>query len=156
MKTLIRQPKRIKFTQEGIDKLKNELDALMLSRKPAVAELKRAREMGDLSENGLYKAARMNLSSIDARIRKTKFMLKVADVYDAPKDIVGIGSTVGVLQDSLNLNYQIVGDYEANPLEKKISSNSPIGRSLIGRKIGDEFSIYTPKGQIKIKVLKIL
>lgn len=156
MKTLIRQPKRIKFTKEGLDKLKQELESLTLSRKPAVAELKRAREMGDLSENGLYKAARMNLSSIDARIRKTKFMLKVADVYDAPMGAVGIGSSVEVEQDGKRLIYQIVGDYEANPLEKKISSNSPIGRALIGKKVDDEFSIYTPKGEIKIKVIKIL
>ncbi|HVZ67764.1 MAG TPA: GreA/GreB family elongation factor [Patescibacteria group bacterium] len=149
-------PKQIRFTQEGLDKLKKEYQELLDKRPPAVLELKRAREMGDLSENGLYKAARMNLSSIDANLRRMNRMIKLADVQDAPTNSIGIGSRVVVEQNGEEIVYSLVGDFEANPSEKKISVLSPIGKSLSGKKAGDVISITTPKGESKIKILKLL
>ncbi len=151
----LRQPKQISFTKEGLDKLKLELIELQEKRPAAVLELKRAREMGDLSENGLYKAARMQLTSIDASIRRKSAMAKLADVKIAPKDSIGIGSTILVEQNGKEVQYKIVGDFEADPLNKKISSKSPIGFHLIGKKKGDEISLQTPNGSTIIKVLNI-
>ncbi|HVT01699.1 MAG TPA: transcription elongation factor GreA [Patescibacteria group bacterium] len=149
-------PRQIKFTKEGLESLKAEYNTLLEKRPAAVLELKRAREMGDLSENGLYKAARMNLSSIDANLRRMSRMIKLADVQDSPTDSIGIGSRVVVEQNGEEVVYSIVGDYEANPSEKKISSFSPIGRALSGKNVGEIASIQTPKGELKIKILKTL
>ncbi len=148
--------KLIRFTKEGLEKVKREYEELLVIRKPAVLELKRAREMGDLSENGLYHAAKANLRSIDSRTRRLSNMIKLADVYEAPKNQIGIGSKVIVSDQGKETEYDIVGDYEADPLKHKISPNSPIGRALVGKKLGDEIEITTPRGTVKLQIKKIL
>lgn len=148
-------PKLIKFTKEGLEDLKKELESIKIARPAAVMELKRAREMGDLSENGLYTAAKGRLRSMDSRIERIDRMIKLADVYESPKDHIGVGSKITVEQNDKQIEYSIVGDFEADPLNHKISSKSPIGMSLIGKKIGEEAQIQTPKGTTILKVLKI-
>ena len=147
---------QIPFTKEGFDKIKNDYEQLVLKRVPAVKELTRAREMGDLSENGLYKAARSQLSSIDAQLRKIKLHIKLGVVID-PTTVktVQIGTSVKVLEDNDEKTYHIVGDLEANPKENKISSKSPIGSALIGRNFGETAFIQTPKKKYSLKILQI-
>lgn len=139
--------KKIKFTKEGLEKLKTEYMKLKTDRPGAVRELSRARELGDLSENGLYHAAKANLRSIDGRLRRLSYQIKVANIVPARKILVE--------QNGREIKYQIVGDFEANPSQNKISANSPIGNSLIGRKPGEEVEIQTPKGKLTLKILKI-
>ncbi len=148
--------KLIKFTKEGLENLKKELEETQISRPAAVKELTRAREMGDLSENGLYHAAKSRLRSMDSKIRRLSSMIKLADVYEAPIGVVGIGSKVKVEQNGNTLEYEIVGDFEADPGNHKISSNSPIGMSLIGKRIGEDANITTPNGLTTLKIIKIL
>ena len=155
MEKIYRQPKRINFIKQGLDKLKQELAQIQETRPAAVKELSRAREMGDLSENGLYHAAKARLRSMDSRINRIIHMIKVADVQEAPKNTVGIGSKVVVEQDGEKFTYSIVGDYEAKPFEKKISANSPIGRALVSKKTGETAVFETPKGKISLKILEI-
>lgn len=147
--------KPIKFTKKGLEDLKKELEDIKAARPAAVMELKRAREMGDLSENGLYTAAKGRLRSMDSRIDRIDTMIKLAEVYESPKDHVGVGSKIVVEQNGKQIEYSIVGDFEADPINHKISSKSPIGMALIGKKVNETAEIQTPKGTTILKVLKL-
>lgn len=138
--------KKIRFTKEGLEDLKREYDQLVADRPNAVKELSRARELGDLSENGLYTAAKSRLRSIDSRLERIDAQMKLADVVATQKYLVE--------QDGKEVEYEIVGDFEADPLNHKISSNSPIGFQLKGKKTGDTVEIQTPGGTKTLKVIK--
>jgi transcription elongation factor GreA len=136
------------FTQQGFEDLKKEKELLQLSRKEAVLDLKKARDMGDLSENGYYKAAKFKLSSIDRRIRMVHMLLrstKVAEVV--AKDTVDIGCMVTVDDGKEKKTYKMVGGYESNPLEGRLSIISPIGKALQGRKKHEVIQIEAPNGK---------
>ena len=139
--------KLIKFTKEGLEEIKAEYERLKSSRPDAVKELSRARELGDLSENGLYHAAKANLRSIDSRLRRMSGQIKFAEVVPSPKILVE--------QNGEKIEYKIVGDFEADPQNYKISANSPIGQALSNRREGDFVNVQTPKGNIEIKILKV-
>lgn len=138
--------RQIKFTKKGLENIQNEYDKLLSERPNAVKELVRARELGDLSENGLYHAAKARLRSMDSQLRRMSSQIKLAQVVPS-KNIL-------VEQDGKEIEYQIVGDFEADPSQNKISANSPIGSSLISKIPGDIVEIQTPKGILKIKILK--
>lgn len=152
----MRQLRKIKFTKKGLEDLKKELEDLEQDRPDAVKELSRAREMGDLSENGLYTAAKARLRSMDSKILRMKSMIKLADVEEQQEGIVGIGSKVLVKQNGKEIQYEIVGDYEANPLEKKVSANSPIGTALLGKVVGELAIFESPSGKISLEVVKVV
>jgi transcription elongation factor GreA len=146
----------IPFTKQGYDNLKKELEEKISNRPAAVDTLKRGREMGDLSENGLYKAAKMELSDIDHQIRHLKNLV----LYGRPSqptdnNHVQLGHSIIVETENGNKNFQIVGEWEANPKENKISIKSPIGHNLMGRKVGEVSSVRTPSGFINYKILSI-
>ncbi len=145
--------KRIPFTKEGYDKLVKKLKGLQESRPAAVKELARARELGDLTENGLYTAAKARLNSIDNQIFRAEMTMKLADVVESKNsNVVSIGSRVTVSDGVSEVEYKIVGDTETNPKENKISQHSPIGLALIRKSAGDSIKIQTPSG---IKTLRI-
>lgn len=147
---------RIPFTKSGFDKLKIKYNRFLLERPEAVKTLTAARELGDLSENGLYKAARAKLSSIDSNLFRLEMMIKLADVIDNPDtSVAGIGSRVTVSDEKNILDYEIVGKYESDPKNRKISDLSPIGKALVGRKVGEQVNINIPSGQLSYKILKI-
>lgn len=139
--------KKIRFTKDGLEKLKKERSELKASRPAAVEDLKKARDMGDLSENGYYKAAKQKLSGIDYRLRTMDFQIKQAEV---------INNMIVTLQNGdKTVTYTIVGDLEANPSMGSISHKSPIGRAVEGRKKGEAIEILTPSGKIKYKILEL-
>ena len=147
----------IPFTKTGYEELKRQLDTIISQRPAAVKELTRGRDMGDLSENGLYRAAKQNLVDIDRKIRYFKNLVKYGKANIPLKnDFVQIGHKVLVETEKGLKEFLIVGEYEANPKENKISHKSPIGHNLMGRKIGDEIKINIPSGTINYKVKKIL
>ncbi len=147
--------KRIPVTKEGFEKLQKELLQLQKDRPQAVKNLADARGMGDLSENGLYTAAKSRLRSIDAQIFRTEIQIKLADIIEGSDGKVSIGSIVTVESDTGKTVFNIVGDYEANPTEKKISQHSPLGRALMGKKVGETAQFEAPKGTISYKILSI-
>lgn len=148
--------KNIRFTKKGFDELKKTYENLKNSRPYAVLDLKRARDMGDLSENGYYKAARAKLSEIDRNLRKFLIELKSADVVESRNNHqVGIGRTVKLSDGKREKIFQIVGDLEADPARGKISLLSPLGQALERKKVGDTAKITTPKGSISYKIIKI-
>ncbi len=151
---------KIRFTKEGYDKLKEEYQNLLRQRPLAVDDLKKARELGDLSENGYYKESKLKLNFIDGRIRRFSDYMRRADIVDSDGtkmqiDTVYIGSTVTLSDSKRERTYQIVGDLEANPGEGRLSLLSPIGRAIVGKKLDSEVEIETPAGKYTYKITKI-
>lgn len=145
----LKKIKRIPITPEGFEKLKSDLDQLKKARPEAVNNLATARGMGDLSENGLYTAAKARLRSIDSQLFRLDIQIKLADVIESKsKNEIGIGSKVVLKNSELSKTVHIVGDYESSPLEGKISQHSPLGKSLMGKKKGEEASFFAPSGKI--------
>jgi len=147
--------KKIHFTPDGFEKLKKEQQKLLDERPTAVAELKRAREMGDLSENGAYKGAKFKVSQIDRRVRELQYLIKHAYIENVIEGIVGVNTTVIVSDDVHEKQFHIVGEHEADPLAGKISPYSPVGSQLMGRKEGEKVVIQTPKGVLTYTIVKI-
>jgi len=148
--------KQIPFTQEGYDDMKNDRLRLQEKRKETVISLSRAREMGDLSENGLYKAAKMELGSIDRQLRRIDNLLRYAHIVGhQTTGVIDICSNVVVFDGTKQRKFSMVGDFEADPSNGKISQRSPIGRAMLGRQMGEEIEIETPGGKIKYRILSI-
>ncbi len=145
--------KPILFTKSGSEALQKEQQELRQKRVGAVAELKRARELGDLSENGAYKVARSKLSGIDRRILQISLILRRAQIVEKPMNgIVGIGSRVTIMQNGEQAEYEIVGGYESDPLKGKISHFSPLGKALLGKKVDNEIEFFSPSGMKKLVI----
>lgn len=137
--------KTIRFTKEGYERLKKEQEDLLKERIPTLADLKKAREMGDLKENGLYQATRFKLTFLDRRLRVIGYTLKQAVVVEGSKhDAIAIGTIVKLSDGKKEIIYQIVGDLEADPKQGKISLLSPLGKALEGKKAGGTTRIQTP------------
>ncbi|MBI2029773.1 transcription elongation factor GreA [Candidatus Gottesmanbacteria bacterium] len=144
------------FTKSGFEKIQKEFKDLQNKRPKAVDELQRARELGDLSENGAYKAARFELSTIDAKIRRIERQLKTAKVISAKTDgTIGIGNKVKLLKNGKEIEYSVVGDFEADPQDGKISLNSPIGQALYGKRVNESVTINAPAGSIEYKIISV-
>lgn len=145
-----------RFTKAGYEKLKKEYEELKSTRPAAVEDLKKAREMGDLKENGYYKASRQKLNAIDANLARMAYNLKFAKIVgEGNLEGVGIGSTVTLATTEREMTYQFVGDLEANPSEGKLSLLSPIGRAVEGKKMGDTIKVHTPSGIFVYTIKKI-
>ena len=152
----IKQIRRIPVTREGFEKLKRDYDDLKKIRPQAVDTLSDARKMGDLSENGLYTAAKMRLKSIDSQMFRISIQIKLADIIEENKSgVIGINSKVKIDDGVSQRTLHIVGRFEADPVNDKISSNSPIGRGLLRKKSGDTVEIVTPSGKRIYKILEV-
>ena len=139
--------KQFKLTQDGINELKTELRVLIGDRSEVADRIKTAREFGDLSENAEYSAARQDQDRAESRISEIENILTNVEVIKAPKgdSKVQLGSTVSLKSaDGKTKQFQVVGTVEADPLNGKISDESPIGKALLGKKNGDEVEIKTP------------
>lgn len=144
------------FTKEGFENLKKELQHLTNRRPIVVKHLAEAREQGDLSENAGYHAAKDELSHIDSRVREIKYLLRVGKVAQSDgQGIVSFGSKVTVETENSNMEFMIVEEFEADPKTGKISTSSPIGSALLGRKLGETVEIQTPEGKTSFKILEI-
>ena len=149
------------LTYEGLRKYEDELHDLKVVRRKEVAQkIKEAREQGDLSEHAEYDAAKDEQRDIEARIEELEKILKNAEVVvedDVNLDKVSIGCKVKILDLEYNeeLEYKIVGSSEANSLKGKISNESPVGKALIGSKVGDTVNVDTQMGVVSYKVLGI-
>ena len=144
------------LTKEGVADLEKELAELISQRGPAAEAIKTAREFGDLSENAEYQSARQEQERLEARISEVEYILQNVQVITKPKgdSKVQIGSTV-TLKNHDTKKFQVVGTVEADPLNGKISDESPIGVALMGKKLGDEVEIVTPVETHKYKVVDI-
>ena len=150
--------KRFRLTQEGVDDLRSELERLVAQRGAVAESIKTAREFGDLSENAEYQSARQEQEKNETRISEIEHILQNFEVIKAPKgdSKVQLGSKVKLQnKDGKTKEFQVVGTVEADPLEGKISDESPLGQAVLGKKVGDEVEIKTPVETATYKVVDI-
>lgn len=149
------------LTYEGLQKLENELQNLkVVKRKEVAQKIKEAREQGDLSENAEYDAAKDEQRDIETRIEEIEKILKNAEVVvedEIDLDKINVGCMVKLYDCEFEeeLEYKIVGSTEANSLQGKISNESPVGKALIGAKVGETVTVETQAGILEYKVLEI-
>lgn len=153
--------KQFPMTAAGKQKLEDELDFLKtIKRKEVVERIKIARDFGDLSENAEYDSAKEDQAFVEGRISTLESMVRNAVIInenESNKDIVRLGTTVTFIEvpDGEQESYTIVGSAEADPLEGRISNDSPIAKSMIGRTIGEVVKVLTPGGEMEIKIISI-
>ena len=153
--------KAIKVTDDGLKKLQDELEYLKTEGRTDIAEkIKVALGYGDLSENSEFDEAKNEQAKIEARIAELEAMLKnveiIKDIKGAAKTVV-VGVKVTVFDEEFDEEdeYHVVGSTEADPASNKISDESPVGRALLGHKVGDVVAVEAPAGEIKLKIVKI-
>lgn len=153
--------KQFPMTAAGKQKLEDELDFLKtIKRKEVVERIKIARDFGDLSENAEYDSAKEDQAFVEGRISTLESMIRNAVIINENElnnDIVRLGTTVTFIEvpDGDKEAYTIVGSAEADPLEGRISNDSPIAKSMIGRTIGDRVKVLTPGGEMEIEIVSI-
>jgi transcription elongation factor GreA len=153
--------KDVILTQAGFEKLKTTIEELETVKRREVAErIKSAREFGDISENSEYDDAKNEQALLESRIAKLKEQLRsarVIDTSDIPKDVVSIGSKVKVkyVDDGETDEYEIVGSAEADPGNRRLSNESPVGMAVLGHKKGDVVEVAAPSGTIKLQIVSI-
>lgn len=153
--------KEVLLTEEGLEKLKQELELLRTQKRHEVAErLKEAIAQGDLSENSEYDAAKEEQAFIESRIIQLENMIRNAKIIspdNVDKNKVHVGSKVTIqeIPDGDKETYTIVGSAESDPSENKISNESPIGAELIGKKVGETIHVQVPSGAIQFKIVEI-
>ncbi|MDK2899189.1 MAG: transcription elongation factor GreA [Patescibacteria group bacterium] len=148
--------KTYKLTIEGKKDLEKELEILKSKRSAATEKIAEAREFGDLKENSEYDVAREEQGLLETRIFEIEDILQNVEIIKSgDKSKVVIGSKVELKISEKTVAYSMVGPIEANPLEGKISNESPIGRALFGKKVGDKVVIVTPKGDMDYEIIRI-
>ncbi len=152
--------KKIFVTKEGLDELKHELEELSKKKRPEVLErVSQARAMGDLAENSEYTAAREELSLIDGRIEELSDILKNIElIKEGAKSTskgIQLGSTITVSVNGKKEDFVLVGEWEADPHNKKISHESPLGKALMGKAIGEKVEVEAPAGKVTYTVVSI-
>ncbi len=151
--------KKFLITKEGLAKLEAELQHLLTVRRVEVAQkIKRAREMGGTENNAEYEDAKNEQSFVEGRILVLENIIKNATIIESPAvpGVVELGNKVLIQnQDGKIEQYTIVGSTEANPIEGKISNESPVGRALLGKRIGDQVDVRTPAGVLKLLIMDV-
>jgi transcription elongation factor GreA len=151
--------KKILITREGLTKLQSELEHLLSVRRHDVAsKIQRAREKGGTENNAEYEDAKNEQAFVEGRILMLENIVKNATVIEAPAlvGVVEVGDKVLIQnQDGKIEQFTIVGSAEANPVEGKISNESPVGKALLGKKIGDKVEVATPSGIIKLLIMDV-
>jgi transcription elongation factor GreA len=144
------------ITESGKRELETELEALKGRRGEIADKIAEARNYGDLSENAEYDTAREDQALVESRIAEIEDILANAEIIQAGTgNKIVLGSTVELKNDGKSVTYSVVGPVEADPLEGKISNESPIGEALMGKKVGDAVTITTPKGSTTYEIVAI-
>lgn len=150
--------KKVQLTQEGFDQLRQELKKLKEITRPALLKrLAAARAMGDLRENSEYSAAKEEQGMLEGRIVELEQLIANAEIVSTDKksNSIGIGCRVEVDVNGRKETYHIVGEFEADPMNRKLSQTSPIGKALMGKKAGDTVEIEVPAGKIVFKIREV-
>lgn len=150
--------KAIQMTKIGVEALAKELDLLVKTKRPKLVErLAFARGEGDLSENSDYQSAREELEFMDGRISEIEEVLKNASVVSTKgkNGDVGVGTKITVKFNGEKHVFEMVGEWEADPVNKKISPESPLGKALFGKKVGDKAEVEAPAGKVIYEILAI-
>lgn len=154
--------KKIYLTKDGLAELKKEYEELIKTKRPDVlSRVAAARSLGDLAENAEYTAAREELSFIDGRIDELEELLKQVIIISEDhkktggKKIIKLGSKVTLHVSGKKETFTVVGEWEADPVEKKISHQSPLGKALLGKKVGEKVEVEAPAGRILYSIVSV-
>ncbi len=149
--------KMFRLTKAGVDELQSELDSLVVKRSGIADAIKTAREQGDLAENAEYQSARAEQDRNEARISEIEAILQSVEIIKKPRgdSKVQLGSVVKLKNSGGTKQFQVVGTVEADPLNGKISDESPIGQALLGKKVGDQVELVTPADTTTYKIVEI-
>lgn len=149
--------KKYHMTQSGLEKAQVELEALVLRRKEIIEKIKAAKEQGDLKENGEYHEAKNDMAFNESKILELEDLIRNAEVVESPTNyqFVSLGSHIKVSNGSGEREFLIVGPSEANPAERKISDESPLGQAFMHHSVGEEVEVETPAGVQKYTILEI-
>ena len=149
--------KKYHMTQSGLEKAQVELEALILRRKDIIEKIKSAKEQGDLKENGEYHEAKNDMAFNESKILELEDLIRNAKVVESPTNsqFVALGSQIKVANGVGERDFLIVGPTEANPAERKISDESPLGQAFMHRSVGEEVEVETPAGIQKYTILEI-
>ena len=153
--------KKIFVTKDGLEELKKELEELNKVKRPGILDrVSQARAMGDLSENSEYNAAREELALIDGRIDELAEIIKSANIIEekhgaGSSKIIQLGSQITVSIAGKKEFFSLVGEWEADPKEKKISHESPLGKALIGKTLGEKVEVEAPAGKIIYTIVEV-
>ncbi len=151
--------KKIYLTKEGLGELKKEFEELSKVKRPDIlSRVSQARDLGDLSENAEYSAAREELSFIDGRLDELEELLRQATVISNGRSAGGaikLGSKVTVNIKGKKEDFTVVGEWEADPKEKKISHESPLGKALLGKKVGEKIEVEAPAGKVLYSIVSV-
>lgn len=149
--------KKYHMTQSGLEKAQVELEALALRRKEIIEKIKAAKEQGDLKENGEYHEAKNDMAFNESKILELEDLIRNAEVVESPTNsqFVALGSQIKIANGVGERDFLIVGPTEANPAERKISDESPLGQAFMHRSVGEEVEVETPAGIQKYTILEI-
>lgn len=149
----------LKLTKQGLEALRTELGELRDVKRPKLVDrLANARSQGDLSENSDYQSAKEELEFLDGRIDELEEVVKTASVVPDSKTGnggIGVGTRVTVKVGGLKTVFDIVGEWEADPVNKKISHDSPLGVALVGKKVGEKIEVEAPAGKLQYEILAV-
>jgi transcription elongation factor GreA len=150
---------QVKLTKEGFETLKKELGELVDQKRPQLVErLSFARQQGDLTENSDYTNAKEELEFLDGRISELETVLKTASIVSGSPsgaEGIGVGTRVTLKTNGSRHIFEIVGEWEADPVNKKISHQSPLGQALVGKKVGEKVHVEAPAGKVTYEILAI-
>ena len=149
---------KIQITEKGFEALEKELNVLLETKRPKLVErLSNARAEGDLSENSDYQNAREELGFMDGKISELQGVIKNADIVKGGGngDEVAVGTSVKVIVNGDKHEYHVVGEWEADPMKKKISYTSPLGKALVGKKRGEKVEVEAPAGKVTYEIVEI-
>jgi transcription elongation factor GreA len=148
---------KIPFTRTAYEQLQSDFDRLTEERKQTMVRLQTAREMGDLSENGAYKYAKIELGNINHELRRLKHLLDRGEVVEKTgvSTFVEFGSEVTVQHGKKTSIFTIVSHHESDPRQGKLSTSSPLGQALAGKKVGEEVKVEAPAGQVTYRITAI-
>ena len=150
------KPKSIPFTQLAYQKMEKKFADLTEERTKILVRLQTAREMGDLSENGAYKYAKFELGNTDRELRRLTHLLKYGKVTKNKKTgKVDFGSKITLQKDGVQTTFTMVNHHESNPQKQKLSTDSPIGKAVMGKKVGDKITVTAPAGETTYTLTKI-
>ena len=152
---------KYKMSRERLEELKTELDYLQTVREKEVSDLiKEARSFGDLSENSEYDEAKTEQGKLYSKIAEFKNLIENAEIIEAPAEagVVSLGCTVTVEDEDEHFTeeYRIVGSQEVNPMGGRVSDDSPFGRGLMGKTVGDRVTIEAPAGELHFKIINVI
>ena len=156
------EKKEVFLTKKGLEDVVNELNYLKQEVRPEViSQIKEARAQGDLSENAEYHSARDRQGQVEARIKELEYLVDNATIIEddkkGKKDTVEVGTTIEIkyIEDDEIETYSIVGSTEADPMNNKISNESPIAKGIMGKKVNDIVSIESPNGSYNVQIISI-